>query len=243
MPIEFEKYPQREILENINNLFKTSDEDLVKLDAIWKTVKKENQQIFERNCELFEEKIKEIDTYLTQSNIQTKNQNNSYKAWFRNNIYLEVQKEYRKLAPEYPIYNCWDKKYNLDSIIEVQLTNHLYSLVEIKNYLKNQIESKLKFMPSNNKVSLYKNYAKQHNIELPTISSAVEIIKTVEKVAKERYLKENYPDGTTIDLEGNCSECNEYEVGDSRCSCGNIRVHIEIEGNALTGYFVYPVRH
>ena len=243
MTLEFKHYPNKKILKNVDDLLKMSDEELKELDTVWTEIKKENSSIFDMNGELFEEKINEINAYLTKENIQTRNINNSRKAWFRNNIYLELQKNYRKLAPEYPIYECWDKKYTLNSGIQVQLTNYLYSLVEIKKYLKNQIESKLKFMPSNTKVSLYQNYANQHNIELPFISSAVEIIKTVEKVAKERYLKENYPDGTTIDLEGNCSECNEYVVGDSRCSCGNIRVHLEIDGNALTGYFVNPVRH
>lgn len=40
-----------------------------------------------------------------------------------------------------------------------------------------------------------------------------------------------------------CDYCTDYTVGDRRCSCGNRRVCIEIEGNVIDGFFHYAVNY
>ncbi len=38
-----------------------------------------------------------------------------------------------------------------------------------------------------------------------------------------------------------CDECSSWEVGEHRCSCGNRRMYLEVEGNILDGFNSYPM--
>jgi len=67
-----------------------------------------------------------------------------------------------------------------------------------------------------------------------------QIIRTVNDYAKEKYLEENVPNGTEVYLKHGCDECSTYIMGEHRCSCGNRRISIVVEGNIIEGFDYYP---
>ena len=81
--------------------------------------------------------------------------------------------------------------------------------------------------------------ASKYDIDATSFDNEQELINLVTDKAKEAYLEENYPEGTELDFSG-CDYCDECEVGDRRCSCGNRRVYLAVEGNLLDGFYAYP---
>jgi hypothetical protein len=66
----------------------------------------------------------------------------------------------------------------------------------------------------------------------------------VEKVCeadREAWAKAHYPDGTNMHFD-ECDDCNSWTVGEHRCSCGNRRVYLELDGK-LGNWFARPVAH
>jgi len=66
------------------------------------------------------------------------------------------------------------------------------------------------------------------------------LISFANSVEREKFLKEQYPDGTELSIKC-CTECNSWTVGEHRCSCGNRRMYLETEGNFLDGFTAYPM--
>lgn len=58
---------------------------------------------------------------------------------------------------------------------------------------------------------------------------------------KEKFIKklENFVDGQEVDIKSTCSECSTWYFGNRRCSCGNVRIHLEIDGDLLDGFYHY----
>lgn len=77
-------------------------------------------------------------------------------------------------------------------------------------------------------------------VDCPTEAS---VIATVDEFMKEKFIEENYSNGTEVYLKHTCDECSTWYVGERRCSCGNVRVELEVEGNFIDGYYAYPVRY
>lgn len=80
-------------------------------------------------------------------------------------------------------------------------------------------------------------YAQQHQISLEGLLNN-QIVATVHEHAREAWQAEQYPDGTEMEISC-CSECSQWTVGDRRCSCGNRRVSLTVEGNLVDGFYAY----
>jgi len=52
----------------------------------------------------------------------------------------------------------------------------------------------------------------------------------------ETYIAENYPDGDIVTIDC-CDDCNEWTVGQHRCSCGNRRMYLQWDEDCG---FAYP---
>lgn len=66
------------------------------------------------------------------------------------------------------------------------------------------------------------------------------IINRAWALASNAFVEEKYPDGTEVDVDDNICECESWTVGERRCSCGNRRMYLEIEGDLLNGFWAYP---
>ena len=72
--------------------------------------------------------------------------------------------------------------------------------------------------------------------------SVASFLIAVQEAAQDAWVQENYPNGTEVDIDC-CYHCDTWEVGDNRCSCGNRRVYLDIQGNVVTGFYAYPQGH
>lgn len=70
------------------------------------------------------------------------------------------------------------------------------------------------------------------NLDKKKMIDAVEEIKQAEWVAK------NYPEGTEVEHDS-CDECSTWTYDYDRCSCGNRRMYLQVNGNAVDGYYAY----
>lgn len=107
------------------------------------------------------------------------------------------------------------------------------SLKEIEKVEKEKIKSDKELR----KLALAVELAKKYQI---TYSTNEELIDLIEEKERENFRNKNYPDGTEID-QSCCQECSSWTVGEHRCSCGNRRMYLEIEGNFVDGYYGNPM--
>jgi len=82
-------------------------------------------------------------------------------------------------------------------------------------------------------------YANNNEIDIEGMTSQ-KVIDIVDEHSKTKFIAEKYPNGTDVDVDDNICECELWIVGDRRCSCGNRRIYLEIDGNLLDGYYAYP---
>ena len=73
--------------------------------------------------------------------------------------------------------------------------------------------------------------------------SQADIIGAVDEVAQQEFLEKNYPKGAGVDLDDNICECEFYNIGERRCSCGNRRISYWATGNIVDGYYLTMEPH
>jgi len=71
-----------------------------------------------------------------------------------------------------------------------------------------------------------------------TYTNNEELIKGVEEIAEEKWIEENMVAGEEIDIK--CCDCGTWVYPEHRCSCGNRRMELGVEGNFLDGYYSCP---
>jgi len=77
-------------------------------------------------------------------------------------------------------------------------------------------------------------YCQNNNINTETLSLAG-IIDAAETHEQEKWVAENYPDGKTIS-HSCCDNCSKWTIGEHRCSCGNRRMNLAVEGKGSNRY-------
>ena len=65
-----------------------------------------------------------------------------------------------------------------------------------------------------------------------------ELIAAVDEIAQEKWVEENFEEGEEID-HSCCDSCSTWKYGEHRCSCGNRRMGLTIEGNFFDGFSYY----
>ena len=131
---------------------------------------------------------------------------------------------------------CIDcSKYTEDNVSEL--------VSEVFKKVKEKVKS-LEQEKANNDKRL-KRYIELAKNEYPEVKfedfiTSKEFINAIEELAKEEYRKELEDANEEIDVThgdgtGDCT----WVVGEHRCECGNNRYYLELEGDALDGYFPY----
>lgn len=65
--------------------------------------------------------------------------------------------------------------------------------------------------------------------------SIQQIVDVAENHEREKWIAENYPNGRTIS-HSCCDYCSEWTIGERRCSCGNRRMNLVVEGKGQNRY-------
>jgi len=87
------------------------------------------------------------------------------------------------------------------------------------------------------KIAKAQTLAEKYNIT--EYKNNEELISQVNEIMRSEYIKENYPNGTALDIKC-CDSCSTWVVGEHRCSCGNRRIDLTIEGDFFEGFNAYP---
>ena len=135
------------------------------------------------------------------------------------------------------IYNDNIKYENSDKTT-ISIGNKYENLLEeVRKIKSTELLKKTSENKSKEDFKVYMEYAIKNNI-VP--DSPEKLIIYVNEHARESFREENFPDGTEVYLKHGCDECSDWTVGEHRCSCGNRRISLTIEGNLINGFYGYP---
>jgi len=241
----FKSFPQSNLIKEWDKLLKLSKEEVVVLYEEWKVIHKENEETYRRLYAEKFEKINEVSDYLKSKGIdvykyKTKNffkEKNGYQTWFKNNVVDAISKKYPYYGSGIPTAHM--ETYEINGI-KISNNQSPTNIVELHANITSQYNSKIKEVQKVDKLLIKSiEYATKNNIDIEVLDHK-DIIQIVNDFAKTKHLEENCPVGSEVYLKHGCYECNTYIVGEHRCSCGNRRVYIEVEGNIIEGFYHYP---
>lgn len=89
------------------------------------------------------------------------------------------------------------------------------------------------------KVAKALTLAEKYGIKPEDYSDNETLFLLVNDKAEEDWRKENFPNGKEVDISC-CSECSSWTVGEHRCSCGNRRMYLDIDGDFFGGFYGFP---
>ncbi len=122
-----------------------------------------------------------------------------------------------------------------------QLKSHLASMTaERDSYLKKITESKATKEKEDRQLrkiaKAMELYASLGLTEPYTTND--ELIEMVNEPAQEAWVKDNYPNGDEMMIKC-CDSCSTWTIGDHRCSCGNRRMYLSVDGDFFEGFTAY----
>lgn len=242
--LRYKMYPKSNIIRNWELLLAMTEEEVQALEEEWGEIKEYNEKVQQEIYEQRKAEQEEIEAFLKSKGIETKRYSKSstfkvlrYQKWFEKNILDVIREKYPTNIPNYPYAGISNQKVKG---IEIYNNCSPTTLTELHNRVNYQYNQKKQEADKQNKLLIASiQYATEHNVNIEGYESEA-IIRTVDDYAKERYREKNIPDGTKIELKNECYDCSTYIVGEHRCSCGNRRIGMTVEGNIIDGFYHYP---
>jgi hypothetical protein len=224
----FDKLKREHIEEAAQNAKKEAE--VARLNA--EEIHKKNIPAIENNIKLVS-KIKNIFKNLgiseTYSTWDYKTSRSSSKTETTHTAgYIEDLKRNIKTSDGYETNLASLKNY--EARIDKWLSDNLKEIAKIE-------QEKVKSDKELRKLALAVELAKKYQI---SYSTNEELFKSIEEIERENFRNKEYPDGKEVDISC-CQECSSWTVGNHRCSCGNRRMYLDIEGNFMDGYYGNPM--
>lgn len=245
--MNYKQFPKRELIhpDNWYKLAQMDSEQIQEIYDEWIQIDNENKEVYKQNKIQENIELEEINAVLSKYKISTKKYSKSnflkcigYHSWYEKNIKNVISSRYPYYSSGVP---CIQPKTVVKDDIELTINCSPTNFVDGYKKLVFQYKQQLNKKSSNSKLLIESiKYATEHNIDISDAPDAKTIIAWVNEEAEQNYIKENYPNGTELYLKHGCDECSTWTIGDHRCSCGNRRVSLSIEGNLIDGYDVYP---
>lgn len=209
----------------------------------WEETYKQNEEIRKYNSNLFTEALKVVENFFKECDID-KYRYSSANPFKKLGTSKEWQMVYDKIQKKFKI-SCMHSKpafnkitYNKKDITRFyQSYEGISCLNEAKRYFENlykQDEAKA------NRFKTILKVAKENNIDLSDCSSEDGMYNVVNEFMKDKFIKENYPHGKEMYLKHGCDYCSTWVVGIHRCSCGNRRMSLIVDGDFIDGFYAYP---
>lgn len=245
--MKYKVYPQADIINDYSKLIKLSRDEVVKLHEEWKAIQQENEILYKEFAANKQKEINEVIEVLKQKGIDPHKykqksffrEKNGYLTWFKNNVADAISRKYPSNTHYIylPSIGMGTKKLG---DIDIHVNRSPVTLVELYDIVTYQYKNAVKSKKKNNQLLIKSiEYATLHSIDIDDLDHE-SIIEVVADYAKEEYLSENVPNGTEIYLKHACYECSTYYMGEHRCSCGNRRISIVVEGDIINGFDYYP---
>lgn len=196
------------------------EEILPKLTGLRKQIDEYKIHLMRYRSELYEE----ISAYLTSKGLP---------AW------EYTGKKMTKTTPKYlnEINLKLAEKYRYNDYREIQDISLMekYIKLALEKRAQSEREAKAKEAESNRYSAILKTAEKYLTPEeLKTATALGATPEQLEGLIKERYTQSRM--GETIGISC-CQECDEYEMGEHRCSCGNRRISATAEGYYSEGEY------
>lgn len=238
------EYPNKDLLSNWDKLSSLPREEVVEISKEWSEIHAKNIEIHNKNMETKADELEKIESNMKSAGIdiykwktiKLKREKNGFKGWFNTNVVKELDRIYGHLTPSIPKYVNVSKDVNG---VKVSLSIRAIYLLEGYDEIIAQIESAKPAKKENIVLDASVDYANKNNIDILGLSDN-EIINKVDEIARENFRKEEYPDGTVVELDSECDYCETYVVGERRCECGNRRIAMTVDGDLLSGFYCYP---
>jgi hypothetical protein len=213
-------------------------EKIASIITSWKEVAKENSVIWRYNNALYAEAIGKTVIFFTDCGVKFYKRSATGKVtgmYKEAKLFADALKgRYRVTQPSCPyIFKITYK----GEVVNTGSGDTLTMLETAKRMIEN-IDKQAVAKSESFKKSL--KVAAENNIDISGCGSPQEIYNLVNETMQERWISENYPDGTSVYLKHTCDSCNEWIVGDHRCSCGNRRMYLLVEGDFISGFYAYP---
>jgi len=241
---QYKDFQRGNLINDWEELLKLERDEVVSIQEQWETIQEENEDIGNRNADREYEAVTKAVQAMKEVGIDVFKYSRSvfpkkigYKAWFKNNVVNKIRDKYRAYSKSIPTAHMKTKEVN-----GIVLTNNQSptNLVQLYDRIRWQYDSKVRDNKYDTKLLVKSiEYASEKDIDIEG-REPKEIIDVVQETAKIIYLKENVPGGTEIYLKHECDDCSTYYMGDRRCSCGNRRISIEVDGDILDGFYHYP---
>lgn len=244
----YKPYPQSNLIREWDKLIKLSKKEVTDIYEQWEEIKLENEATSKRLYEEKSTKLKEVSDFLMSAGVDVFKykksgffpQKNGYQAWYQKNVVDKISEKYSTYFTGMPYAHMTSMKIN-----DVTVSNNQSptNIVELYERITWQYKNGLSKLKQNDKLLIKSvEYATTHGIDIEDFNSD-DIIGVVLEHAKDAYLREELPDGSEVYLKHACQDCSEYIMGEHRCSCGNRRISITVEGDLLSGFEYYPEAH
>jgi hypothetical protein len=211
---------------------------VVEIVKSWKEISAQNVEIYKFNNNLFNDALLIVKNVFDESGVK----------YFRTGAYGKVLGKTKEavvfmdtLAVKYKI-----RQPSCPSLSSISYNNERLSTISgdplaTLQSAKRSYEFKLKQKEDASKhFQMAMKVAKEENIDISNCANSDEVYRTVNLFMRDKFEADNYPVGTKMELKHGCDYCSEWEVGDHRCSCGNRRVSLCVEGDFISGFYAYP---
>lgn len=218
----------------LESILKCSDTDIENLEKEWNITEQENKTVAEANRIVNEQIKQEIIDLFKKIGLLTYKKSSTGKIIGE---YKEFKAALEALNESYPKYERNHKPQPRSITINKKeyrsnRSNSLVQLVhEIRDVIKQETAQKHKETAIFAKAA---SLATGYGIALDD----PDLLDKVRESDKEKWVTEHYPEGTVLD-HSSCDNCSSWTVGEHRCSCGNRRMYLEIDGD-IGSWYAYP---
>ena len=248
MEIKFRQYEKAELVrsDKWHEVVLLSEAEVKSLHEKWKTTEIANVEIYANIIKVIESEWKQVTNLFSTLGI----------VWKRSGskIGTVTPEKWEKWAAE--VYNRIKGKYDFWSRpsmpyahpnhnitvriqgVEVSICRSPTDIIELHAALTSQLNSAQKTQDEVNRrrieamrIAIDRNM----NIEGKTID---QIASFVNNVLKDEFEKAELVEGREISINDDYCGCESYTIGSHRCSCGNRRINVYVEGNFLNGFYI-----
>ena len=216
------------------------DEDILAWEAACDEIEKSNKNAVKNNRILLDLAVKELEKFCKMLEFGT------YKESKYGKI-LGEYKEFKMLKKQLEMmYPTWSRQ-SYPRVYRYMIGTETYRVCKSPSTLMEVVKSarakreqlQKKALETNKLYILSVKYLLKSGVDVENLTSD-EIIVKANDLARDAWITSNFPDGETVDVDDNYCECETWTVGDRRCSCGNRRLELSVEGDLSSGFYGYP---
>lgn len=211
-----------------------TNEQLIEIQNKYNKIYLKNCEVTDHNSNLFNTFFKSFIDLLNDYTVEVYNSKTkkNYTATI-NTIKYQIERNFNI------------KSINRISFKELEYNGKVYSTHQYYNDLALFIkEIKPDIERDNKNLEKQKQFLKKgieicikNNIDVMLLNNT-EIICKADEIERNKFEKENCSEGTEMEINC-CDYCSYFYIGSHRCSCGNRRIELIVEGNFLDGYYAY----